>query len=111
MERRTRIIRGRESGRVILLQGSQMTREMMHSGALREFEYSYCKDCKTIRYASELEVTSRGLQCLICRSYDLELPRWVDCPHRKAAVKCVFGGTGLARGKVGYECRDRCKFL
>jgi len=98
-------------GRVVLLGGSQMCQGTAHSVDAKECEYGYCKDCKTIRYASELEMTRHGIQCLKCGGYDIEVPRWVECPHRKGAVKCVLGGAGLTRGKGGYECRDRCKFL
>ena len=111
MQNRSSVLGDRERGKVVLLEGSQMSRGTAYSRGTKGWEYCYCRDCKTIRYTSDLEINSERLQCLKCGGFDLEVPRWVDCPHRKGAVKCVFGGTGLARGKGGYECRDRCKFF
>jgi hypothetical protein len=98
-------------GKVILLDGRQMYDGPVSSTETEDYEYGFCRDCQRIRYASELEITLHGIQCLKCGGHHVELPRWVDCPHRKGAVKCAFGGTGLARGKTGYECRDRCRFV
>jgi hypothetical protein len=98
-------------GKVVLLDGSQMFRGPLSSAKTDDLEYGFCRDCQTIRYAPELEFTPHGITCTQCGEHDVELPRWVDCPHRRGAVKCAFGGSGLTRGKAGYECRDRCRFF
>ena len=74
-------------------------------------EYVYCKACKTIRYAFELEPARHGINCQICGGQDLQAPRWVYCPHRKSVVKCVIGGRALVTSKAGYECQDRYRCL
>jgi hypothetical protein len=72
-------------------------------------DYYYCPRCRKIRYDFELEVMGGARRCRVCGSVDLEMPKWVECPHRKTMVKCVTGGAGLSRNKMAYECSDRCK--
>ena len=78
---------------------------------LKEWEYCYCKNCKVVRYVDELEATSQGIKCLTCSSFDIDPPAWIECPHRKGAVKCAVGGSGVVKDGKGYKCVDRCKFL
>jgi hypothetical protein len=82
-----------------------------YSSMLRQWEYCYCKSCEAVRYNFELEATPHGIKCLNCSSFDLDPPAWIECPHRKGAVKCVAGGSGLVQDKTGYKCVDRCRFL
>lgn len=78
---------------------------------LAQMEYCYCRNCGKIRYSFDLETTEHGIRCSKCGGYDLEAPVWVDCPHRKVPVKCPRAGKGLMKGKYGYECEYRCRFL
>ncbi len=78
---------------------------------IKEWEYCYCKNCKEIRFSSELEATEDGIRCSKCKSYELEEPGWVKCPHHKdSVVKCARGGKGIMKLKYGYECQDHCSF-
>ena len=77
----------------------------------RDLDYRYCGKCRTVRYKSDLEVTADGTRCRKCGSYDLALPRWVQCPHRKGAVKCPKGGKGIIKDKAGDKCLDQCDYF
>ena len=87
------------------------TKEKADSAKLRHLEYCYCRNCETIRYDFQLAATPSGIRCTICGSSELVPPAWIECPHRKGAVKCTAGGTGLVRERTGYKCLDRCRFL
>ncbi|MDD2212549.1 MAG: hypothetical protein PHV56_06260 [Clostridia bacterium] len=78
---------------------------------IKEWEYCYCKNCKTIKFSVDLEATEDGIRCSTCKSYDLEAPDWVNCPHHKdTVVKCARAGKGIKKLKYGYECQDHCCF-
>lgn len=78
---------------------------------IKEWEYCYCSNCRTIRFSSELEATEDGIRCSKCKSYKLEEPGWVQCPHHKdSIVKCARAGKGIVKTKYGYECQDHCYF-
>ena len=78
---------------------------------IKEWEYCYCKNCRCIRYSSELQVIDSKIQCMKCGSFDLEAPGWVVCPHQKAsAVKCPRSGRDVKHKKYAYECENHCHF-
>lgn len=78
---------------------------------IKEWEYCYCANCKTIRFSSGLEATEDGIRCSKCKGYKLEAPGWVECPHHKdTIVKCPRAGKGIIKLKYGYECQDHCYF-
>jgi len=88
-----------------------MQKQEVYLAQIYEWEYAYCRNCGKIRYIFDLEATEHGIRCSKCGSYDLEAPRWVYCPHRKASVKCARAGKGLIKEEYGYECEHRCRFL
>ena len=88
-----------------------MSRTSDNKRKIDQWGYCYCKKCDRIRYSSELEATERGIMCVRCRSYDLEAPDWVICPHHKmSAVNCPRAGKGIVFGRYGAECAFRCSF-
>lgn len=78
---------------------------------IQEWQYCYCNNCKRIVDAVDLEITDQGIRCSHCKSYDLQSPAWIQCPHHKVAfLKCARAGKGIKATKEGYECHDRCAF-
>ncbi len=78
---------------------------------IKDWGYCYCANCREIRYGSELEATVDGVRCSKCKSYNLEAPGWVRCPHHKdTLVKCPRSGKGIVKLKYEYECQDHCSF-
>lgn len=78
---------------------------------IKEWEYCYCADCKTIRFSQDLQASADGICCSACKGNKLEPPGWVQCPHHKdTMVKCPRAGKGIVKLKYGYECQDHCYF-
>ncbi|NLI13354.1 hypothetical protein [Pelotomaculum propionicicum] len=102
-----------EAARRALTENEQVAKSSLEKylSQIKEWEYCYCANCKTIRFSSDLEATEEGVRCSKCKGYNLEAPGWVRCPHHKdSIVKCPRSGKGIVKSKYQYECHDHCYF-